>query len=530
MTQALDIDVLAKLPPAKIAATLRAAVEHRKFNKLDFFVPSRKQFEFIAMGKEKRRRVLSAGNQQGKSTIGAYEDAVHATGLYPKDWPGHRFGRPTNGWVCGVSSQTVRDIGQTLLCGPPGVEAELGTGFIPRHCFVDKPTLMRHGVADAIEMVRVWWHDEHGVRAGISTIGYKAYVQGRAAFQGPTKDWLHRDEEPPEDVYTEGEARYSAVPDGRSWMTFTPEEGFTSVVNRYWEGDDPTCGLLIMTADDAVEAGLWTPEMLADAKRKYQKHEWPSRLYGNPRQGIGRIFTTDEEKIVFPADQVIPPHWKLLWGIDFGFDHPFAALLAAIDIEADVVYLIAEHRAVETFPIMHAEAIRRIAAEAPVAWPHDGGVRDGMGSGEPVAMVYKRLGLKMLHESARWPDGSNSTEAAVLEEQQRFADGRLRVREDLSGLREEYRGYHRKLDKSGNSIIVKKRDDLIACLHKIVMMKRHARSVKMGWTARPVRPGLADRPRQAPLRNPWTGQEIGSAPSGHGLRQPQDAPPFGWRY
>lgn len=494
----------AGLTPAQLRLLQRLA-EHRRHNKLDFFEPMKKQLEFIALGKTKRRRMLSAGNQQGKSTTGGYETATHLTGLYPKDWPGHKFSRPINSWVCGVTSETVRDIGQALLCGPVG---DLGVGFIPKHCFVDKPTLARHSVADAYETIRVWHHDANGRRDGVSTAGFKAYVQGRTKFQGVRLDWLWKDEEPPEDVDTECEARYSQVPDGRSILTFTPQEGYTAVVNRFFDSTDPTRGLIIITCDDCVQAGIWSQEMLDDAKRKFPSHEWPSRLYGQPKQGVGRVFTADESSITFPVDQVIPPHWKLLWGIDFGFDHPFAAMLAAIDVERDVIYLLHAYRVSETFPIMHAESMRRVAAEAPVAWPHDGGIRDGVGSGESLAKIYKGFGLKMLHESARWPDGGKSTEAAVMEEQQRFADGRLRVREDLSDFLEEYRGYHRKLDQSGNSILVKKRDDLISCLHKIVMMKRFARSVPMGWRPMPVRPTEAQR-RQAPRpRNPWTGQEV----------------------
>ena len=477
-------------------------------------IPSQEVYDFEV---PVYRNYLTAWVIHHNSEAGCAEDAYHLTGLYPKDWEGHRFTHPVDGWMCGVTTKTVRDIAQTKLCGPPGIEAEFGTGFIPRHCFVDKPTLQRHAsVADCYEGIRVWHHDERGQRDGISTGQFLSYEQGREKFQGPTRHFIHWDEEPNPDVHVEGEARYSAVRDGRSWMTFTPAKGPTTVVNLFFEGDDPNRGLVVISIDDMVADGpldeegtpIWTPDVVEANKRKYPSHEWPARLYGLPNQGIGRIFTTPETSIVFPVDQVIPAHWGLLWGIDFGFAHPFAAVLAAIDREADVIYLVHTYRAAEEFPVMHAQALRQVAALAPVAWPHDGGDRTKSGDGKSVAELYRGFDLKMLHESARWPDGGKSTEAAVAEMQQRFADGRLRVREDLSDFLQEYRSYHRELTPQGNSVIVKKRDDLISCVQKIMMMKRYARSVPMGFAkARPKTPRW-QREQERPLPiNPWTGQE-----------------------
>jgi len=469
-------------------------------------IPSQPVYDFEVPG---YANYLTAGIIHHNSEAGCVEDAYHLTGLYPKDWEGHRWHHPVDGWMAGVTTKTVRDISQTKLCGPSGSVEDFGTGFIPRHCFVDKPTLQRHAsVADCYEGIRVWHHDEHGQRDGVSTGQFLSYEQGSAKFQGPTRHFVHWDEEPPPDVHVEGEARYSAIPGGRSWMTFTPVKGPTTIVNMFFENDDPNRGLVIIGIDDVLEGGIWTPEMVEDARRKYPSHEWPARLYGQPNQGIGRIFITGEEQIVFPVDQVIPPHWALLWGVDFGFTHPFAAVLAAVDKEADVIYLLHTYRAAETFPVMHAEAIRRVAAQAPIAWPHDGGDRTSSADGTPIAQIYKNFDLKMLHESARWPDGGKSTEAAVLEMQQRFADGRLRVREDLADFLQEYRGYHRELTKQGNSVIVKKRDDLISCVQKIMMMKRYAKSVPMGFVK--ARPKMARWQREnepaLPI-NPWTGRE-----------------------
>ena len=52
---------------------------------------------------------LIAGNQNGKTHIGAFEVACHMTGLYPEWWQGRRFDKPTRGWIAGETSLVVRE-------------------------------------------------------------------------------------------------------------------------------------------------------------------------------------------------------------------------------------------------------------------------------------------------------------------------------------------------------------------------------------------------------------------------------------
>jgi phage terminase large subunit-like protein len=129
-----------------------------------------------------------------------------------------RFDRPTKGWIAGETSLAVRDIQQKKLCGEPGVDEAFGTGMIPKDAFTDKPSLAR-GVTDAFDTIQVR-HKSGGVSVG----RFKSYEQGRAKFQGETLDWLWFDEEPPEDVYSEGLTRTVAT-GGMAFMTFTPLKG-----------------------------------------------------------------------------------------------------------------------------------------------------------------------------------------------------------------------------------------------------------------------------------------------------------------
>src|SRR5436190_13136156 len=95
---------------------LRRSTEDR----LRYYTPYPKQLEFHNVGVKYRERLLMAGNQIGKTLAGGFEAAMHATGRYPPDWKGRRFDRPTNGWACGVTGETVRDTIQRVLVGRSG--------------------------------------------------------------------------------------------------------------------------------------------------------------------------------------------------------------------------------------------------------------------------------------------------------------------------------------------------------------------------------------------------------------------------
>jgi len=68
----------------QLKAIKRAAQDEIRKRFLNY-KPYDKQKEFHNLGATKRERVLSAGNQLGKSEAGAAEMAMHLTGIYP-DW------------------------------------------------------------------------------------------------------------------------------------------------------------------------------------------------------------------------------------------------------------------------------------------------------------------------------------------------------------------------------------------------------------------------------------------------------------
>lgn len=63
-----------------------------------------------------------------------------------------------------------------------------------------------HGVADAVETLLV-----RHVTGGISRSTLKSYDQGRLRWQGETLNFVWFDEEPDEDIYSEGKTRTNAA-------------------------------------------------------------------------------------------------------------------------------------------------------------------------------------------------------------------------------------------------------------------------------------------------------------------------------
>lgn len=436
-----------------------------------------KQRAFFAMGPLKRERLFKAGNRTGKSECGAYETTCHLTGQYPKWWVGKKFDHPTRGWAAGVSSTVVRDVQQTKLCGDYSVASALGTGWIPKAYFVDKPSLAR-GVTDAFDTIQVK-HFTNGVEDGVSTLRFKSYEQGRISFQGDEIDFGWGDEEPEKmDVYAEFLTRVSH--DGILFSTFTPLFGKTELTMRfdvdYKTGKmHPDRGLVMMSLHEAKH---FTPAEIEQRIAAMRPWERATRVRGVEMAGEGRVFEIGEDFIKEAQIQHIPAQWAKIWGVDFGIGHPFAAVLLLWDRDLDVLHV---HHCIRmqdderlSLPLHHALAMKPIGGNVPVAWPQDGAARE-KGTGIPLAELYKKQGLRMLHEHAQWENGNNSTEAGIKEMEERFATGRLKVASHLSDWFEEFLSYHRK-----DGQIVKVRDDLMSATRVGIMHKRFAQMVQLG--------------------------------------------------
>ena len=201
----------------------------------------------------------------------------------------------------------------------------------------------------------------------------------------------------------------------------------------------------------------------------YPAHEREARAKGIPTMGSGRVFPVPEDQIMVQRKPV-PQHWPQIIGIDFGWDHPFAAANLALDRDYDCLYVTRTYRRKEATPVIHSASIRPWGEWIPCAWPHDGYQHD-KGSGLELAAQYRDEHLNMLDEHATHEEGGNGVEAGLMEMLNRMETNRFKVFDDLADWLEEFRFYHRLEGK-----IVKERDDLMSATRYAVMMLRHART------------------------------------------------------
>ena len=220
-----------------------------------------------------------------------------------------------------------------------------------------------------------------------------------------------------------------------------------------------------MEIDDAEH---FTPEERQAIIDAYPEHEREARTKGIPSMGSGRVFPISEETILCDP-MPIPKHWYQIIGVDFGWEHPFAATRNAWDKDNDVWYVCASYRECKTTPPIHYAAIKPWGDWIPCAWPHDG-LQHDKGSGDELASHYKKLGLKMLDEHATHASGGMGIEAGITEMLERMQTGRFKVFRGQEQWMEEFRYYRRE-----DGLIVKERDDLISSTRYAIMMRRFAR-------------------------------------------------------
>lgn len=282
------------------------------------------------------------------------------------------------------------------------------------------------------------------------------------------------DEEPPQEIWSQFLRAQLAQKFAVLYITMTPEEGMTKVVTQFVNELAQGQALIQATWDDAAHFSE------ADKQEKlmaFPAHEREMRSKGVPMMGAGLVFSTSEENIVVDPFE-IPRHWPQIIGIDFGWDHPFAACKMAWDRDNDCIYLTNEYRESKAIPAIHAMAIKAWGDWVPVAWPHDG-LSTEKGTGEQLRDKYVEAGLNLLPwKSTNAPqagqsegEGGNSVWAGIIDMNQRMESGRFKVFSTCTQWLSEKRMYH--TDKNGN--LVKLTDDCISASRYATIMIRHAR-------------------------------------------------------
>jgi phage terminase large subunit-like protein len=368
-----------------------------------------------------------------------------------------------------------RDNPQRILIGPPG---HWGEGTIPKSRILDIKR-SRH-TSEGVDIIQIKHRS-----GGASQLVAKSYEQGRGKWQGESLHFVWFDEEPPKDIYSEGLTRTNAT-GGFTFITATPLLGMTAVVT--WFYPKPTTkdrALVQMTLEDCAyedSEGHYSKEQIERVIAGYPDYEREARAKGVPMLGSGRIFPVAESHITCEPFK-IPAVWEQICGIDFGWDHPTAAVHIAYDKDDDVVYITNAYCQSQSIPSHHAMTLRKWGTWIPWAWPADG-LQTDKTSGVQLAEMYRQEGLRTLREPAAFettagPNGSvrriNGVEAGVTEMLDRMQTGRLKVFSHLEEWFTEFRTYHRKDGK-----VVAENDDLLAATRYAIIMRRYAKTENRG--------------------------------------------------
>ena len=444
-----------------ISEALATFADSLQENRMYQYNPYGWQERFHNAGKDSVERQLCAANRVGKTFSAAEEAAFHATGIYPDWWDGKTFGKPTLGWVGGVTNEALRDIVQKEVLG--GLGDKYGTGTVPKH-LLGKPRMRQAGISGVVDSVTV----KH-ISGKTSDIVFKSYEQGWRKWQGTAPDYIWLDEEPDDfKIYTECRTRI-ITSNGIIFVTFTPLTGLTELVLHFREGKEGTF-VMNVTWDDA-------PHITEDQKRlalsSFPEHEREARSKGIPMMGEGRLFPFAEEDYrCKPID--IPDYWREIIGIDFGWNHPAGTSKISYDASNDIIYVSKSHKKDKMDAAHHAEIIKAmggVTGGIPVVWPHDG-LNTEKGKGTQLIKNYRNKGLNLLAKSARFDNkigGSQSIERSVMEIYERIESGRFKIFNTEHLLLEEMRNLHRKDGK-----VVDRLDDCFKSVCYAMMMLRYA--------------------------------------------------------
>ena len=285
----IGVDAIGRMPSAIKAQFEDLVITTRddmEYNQLRYFRPFEHQRRFFRTGASDRRGILAA-NRIGKTVSTCFETAYHLTGLYPEWWEGRRFDKPVTAMVAGEGWSQVALVLQNELLGTQDVkiQANLGTGAIPRNCIVTET--MR---SDGPNCIGVEVRHTSGSN---SYLLFANYTQEVRQMQGFKLNLAIFDEQPPDDFFSEIVTR-TATTQGQVLCSFTPLKGLNGLVSKFWNHEEGYDHIRV-SWDDVPEYDPWGEPFLLNStrlqlERDYLPHERDARRNGVPVMGRGAVF------------------------------------------------------------------------------------------------------------------------------------------------------------------------------------------------------------------------------------------------
>lgn len=302
---------------------------------MNSYVPHAKQKIFHSS--KKKVRLYIGGNRSGKTTGGIVEDIWWLTGKHPYlDVPKNR---PVAGRIISVDFAN----GVNKIIKPQLQQ------WVP-------PSQLRGGswfsAYDSAERVLNF---ENG-----SFVELMSYDQDLDKFAGTARDFIHYDEEPPEHIRTENQARLIDRK-GREWFTLTPVEGMLWIFDKIYEPGKAGSPTVDVIEVDMAENPHLDNEEVEAYLGSLDENERLIRGQGKfVRRGglVYKKFNIDTH-VIPPVDMDILRSRSYRWymSLDHGFNNPTAVLWHAVDTDNRVITF-AEHYESEQTIDYHAQVIK----------------------------------------------------------------------------------------------------------------------------------------------------------------------------
>jgi len=286
---------------------------------------------------KKKTRLYIGGNRSGKTTGGIVEDIWWLTNRHPYiETPN----RPVAGRI--VSVDFANGVNKIII---PQLKQ-----WVP-------PSQLRGGswfsAYDSMERVLNF---ENG-----SFVELMSYDQDLDKFAGTSRDFVHYDEEPPEDIRIECLARLIDRK-GREWFTLTPVEGMAWIFDQLYEpgigGINP--GIDVIEVDMTENPHLDMDEV-EEFLSKLSPEERDIRGHGKfvTRGGlVYKKFSTRTHVIdTIDPTQFRGSQYKWYMSLDHGFNNPTAVLWHIVDRDGRIITF-AEHYEAERTVEYHAAVIK----------------------------------------------------------------------------------------------------------------------------------------------------------------------------
>jgi phage terminase large subunit-like protein len=413
--------------------------------------------QVIFHGSTTKITLYIGGNRSGKTTGGVVEDIWRLRGQHP-------FKRVPPPPIKG------RFIGVDFLNGIDQIALPQFSRWLP---IGDLKGGSWYSAYDSYERILRLEND--------SELKFMSYEQDTDKFSGTSQDFVHFDEEPPQDIYKENLAR-TIDSRGALIFTMTPVEGMTWLYDEIYEP-----GILKQNPNiTVVEVDMTDNPYLAEGEIQIflstlDDDEKAARVHGKYVQRGGLIYKGFDPKIhVIEEFDHKQPGLMIAAAMDHGFNNPTAFGWFAVDNDERVTLFHEYYQSGHTVDY-HAEKYKEINKQLAVTPEYvvgDPSIRNTQAiSGTSISEEYARLGVPILLGNNQVKDGI----VRVARFLAKRGDGQpgFRITKDCQNFLREVRRYrwktyqHKKAQYQNNAQETpQKKDDHLMDMTRYFIMSR----------------------------------------------------------